>query len=197
MVQRAVIVAFDGLVADTQSIRAAALAEGVSAEITALSEANAVSLLHGRSLGEAVAAAALVATCDDTARELATLRAHRRFRALVTQGVPLCRGASEWILARAAQSDRVVLRADSDRRDVTHVLELAGLESFIAFFRCADDRPIQHDLSSQHNAWRAIAARLAMRQVALLDCRVFEQDAMSAAVARGYAPHVWRVDTLP
>jgi len=198
----ATIVAFDGLVADTLSARALAISESVSAEIAPCSVDEALLLVRGRSLDEAIEAAlrarseSLEVECDATARDLAVLRARRSFTAMVSQGLPLRDGAAEWLAARASTHGRVVLRAESARRDVDRLIEFTGLADVVTFIRCSDDGPRVYGASSTGNSWSAIARRLATQRVPIDECTAFECSDLSANVARTYLRDVMVVDTL-
>lgn len=198
----ATIVAFDGLVADTLSARALAVSESVSAEIAPCSVVEALSLVRGRSLDEAVEHA-LRSRCgspdlefDATVRDLAVLRARRSFTAMVSQGLPLRAEAAAWLAARAATHGRIVLRAESARRDVDRLLEFTGLADVVTFIRCSDDLPRAVGASSTENSWSAIASRLAAQRVPLDECTAFECSDLSANVARGYLDDVLVVAAL-
>ena len=198
----ATIVAFDGLVADTLSARALAVSESVSAEIARCSVVEALSLVRGRSLDEAIERA-LRTGCgspdrevDATVRDLAVLRARRSFTAMVSQGLPLRDEAAAWLAARAATHGRIVLRAESARRDVDRLIQFTGLADVVAFIRCSDDLPRAVGASSTENSWSAIASRLAAQRVPLDECTAFECSDLSANVARGYLNDVLVVAAL-
>ncbi len=198
----ATIVAFDGLVADTLAARALAVSDAVTAEVSPCSLDEGLSLVQGRSLDEAVEAA-LVAGADTAAvefdatlRDLAVLRARRSYTAMVAQGLPLRDGAADWIALRAASHGRVILRADSARRDVERIIAFTGLQDVVAFVRCADDLPRTLGASSPECAWAAITSRLAAQRVALEQCVALECSAASAAVARKYLSDVSIIQTL-
>ena len=152
--------------------------------------------MQGRSLDEAVEAAlgarveVPAVEFDATLRDLAVLRARRSFTAMVAHGVPLRDGATDWIASRAASHGRIILRADSARRDVERLIAFTGLEDIVAFVRCADDLPRIFGASSPECAWSAIAGRLAAQRVALEQCVALECSDLSATVARKYLSDV-------
>ena len=198
----ATIIAFDGLVADTLAARARAVSDAVTAEIGPCSLDEGLSLVQGRSLDEAVEAAFVARAqtpaveFDATLRDLAVLRARRSYTAMIAQGLPLRDGAADWIALRAASHGRVILRADSARRDVERLIAFTGLQDVVAFVRCADDLPRPLGASSPECAWAAIAGRLATQRVALDQCVALECSDVSAAVARKYLSDVLVIETL-
>jgi len=199
---KATIVAFDGLVVDSEAARAQVVAETVTAEFAPLDAAQVVPLLAGRSLDEAVEAALTLASrsrgapCDATARDLAVLRARRSYSAIVAHGLPMCEGATTWIRARVASHGRLILRADGVRREVEQLLLYSGLDSLIAFARCADDLPRSAGMSSLENSWQAIMTRVASQGVQPADCEAFERASVCADAARQAGATVERTEAL-
>lgn len=161
---RAVIVAFDGVLADTLPLRAHSLVDAANAEGQPRTTEQALAALHGRTLLEA--ALALFphhAVHDPTLPELVALRAQRGFRQLVQHGVPMRPDVLHLMQQATVRSVRLVLRADSERRDVEPLLAMAGVEHTLSFVRCSDDLPRGPD-ASLARSWHAIDARLrAMR----------------------------------
>ncbi|MCA2982437.1 MAG: hypothetical protein ACK6DR_14090 [Gemmatimonas sp.] len=156
----ALIVAFDGVLADTLLLRAHVLADAAAAEFQPRSMAAALAVLPGRTLLEA----ALALFADETERdptlpELVALRAQRGYRQLVTHGVPVHPAVVDEMEAAGRRGDRVVVRADSERRDVEPLLALLGLDHTLAFLRCSDDRP-HGAAASLVRSWQAIDGRL-------------------------------------
>lgn len=198
----ATIVAFDGLVADTLAARALAVSEAVSAEIGPCTIDEAMALAGGRSIDDAVEAALRSRTApsrveiDHTLRDLAVLRARRGFSAMVAQGLPLRDGAVAWIAARAASHGRVVLRAESARRDVERIVAFAGIEDIVSFIRCSDDLPRALGVPSAEAGWMAVAARLATQRIALDHCAAFECSNVGAAAARKFLMDVSQIESL-
>ncbi len=193
---RALIVAFDGLIADTHVARTLAIGDALAAEGTPSDSEYVASLVLGRSLDETVEAvlhadaAARGAAVDHTTRDLTVLRARRAYSAMTAHGLPLRPDAVAWITAHAARGARVVLRADSARVDVELLLRLSGLADVVAFTRCADDLPHTRGESSVRSAWRAIAARCAALRLDLSACRALEPSAEGTAAAHAYVSDV-------
>ncbi len=191
----AIVVAFDGLVVDTRAARGLALSEAVSAEFAPCAIEEAMPLLAGRSLEEAIEAA-LPTQVDATTRDLTVLRARRAYSGMVQQGIPLQPDAASWLRARALAGERIVLRADSARREVERLLQLSGLDELLAFVRCADDLPRAIGVASLPQSWRAIAGRLEALRVAPERCVAYECDVVGAACARSFASTVQLVEAL-
>lgn len=206
----ATIVAFDGLVADTRAARALAVSQAVSAEIGPCTPDEAMALVDGRSIDDSVEAALRARSSspqragaigrhidiDHTLRDLAVLRARRGFSAMVAQGLPLREGAVAWIAARAASHGRVVLRAESARRDVDQLIAFAGIEDIVAFIRCSDDLPRTFGASSVESGWSAVVNRLAAQRIALDRCVAFECSDAGVVAARKFLTDVWQIDSL-
>lgn len=154
----ALIVAFDGLLFDTLDVRADALIAALHTEHMHLARNAVRDALPGRSLWEA--SEFLVESGDHTLVDLVALRAQRTVSQRVAQGVSLAPHAREWIEGQRSTGTRLVLRADSVRRDVERVIQLAELEFAFAMIRCSDDLPHTRGVSSLENSNLAIARRL-------------------------------------
>ena len=193
---RALVVAFDGLIADTHAARTLAVVDALAAEGTPTDAVYVASLVLGRSLDETVEAVlhAKAATSgtsiDHTTRDLTVLRARRNYSAIAAHGLPLLPGANAWIAALAARDTRVVLRADSARVDVELLLRLSGLGDTVAFTRCADDLPYTRGESSVRSAWQAISARCTALGLDLRACRALEASAEGVAAAQAHVADV-------
>lgn len=179
----ALIVAFDGVLADTLPLRAHALADACAAEFATRTEAQALVVLPGRSMLEA--AMALYpeeAERDPTLPELVALRAQRGYRHLVQHGVPMHTEALAAVREASARGTRVVLRADSERRDVAPLIGMAGLDHLPAFVRCGDDLPRAAG-ASLARSWLAIHARLDGMRIGIAERTAWETSAETAAAA--------------
>ncbi len=185
----AAIVAFDGVVADTFPLRAYALADALSAECLALSAVDVMPFLPGRSLREAAIEAmhrlpALEPFINDiTLHDIVALRAQRSWSAAAAQGVPLREGVLPTLLQRVAAGTRVVLRSDSQRREVEPLLRLAGLEDSISFVRCSDDAPRVAGATTLVSSYEAIDQRLSRQQIARHERIAVEYDDAASALA--------------
>lgn len=188
---RVAILAFDGVVADTFPLRAYALAEAIAAECVPVTAADVLPYLPGRSLREAAIEAIHRVPVlqqprfrdDVTLHDLVALRAQRSWSAAAAQGVPLQPGVMAAVPLQLARGRRLVLRSDSQRREVELLLQLAGLEDSVLFVRCADDAPRVMGATSLEASHRAIAARLDAQRIGRDERVAVEYDAHSAAQA--------------
>ena len=155
----AAIFAFDGILAATIPLRAQALVLSADAEGHVIDAAHAARVLPGRTLLEAAAALLPQAQHDPTLAELVALRAQRSYRALVAHGVSFDRNALALLHDAVRRGDRIVVRADSERRDVEPLLALAGLEHVVHLLRTSDDPP-RGAGPSLTRSWQAIDQRL-------------------------------------
>lgn len=177
------VFAFDGVLASTLPLRAHALVDAAAAEQARLDTDAVLAVLPGRTLLEAsLALFPEQAMSDPTLPELIALRAQRGFRALVQHGVPLDQRALQLLHDAATRGDKIVVRADSERRDVEPLLALAGLENSVSLLRCSDDAP-RAPGASLLRSWEAIHARLANMGVSVREGTAFETDRETAAAA--------------
>ena len=175
----AVVVAVDGILATTPTLRAAALREACDAEGVTLQADGVDRWLAGRSLEEGVAALAPRMTTahasprdafpghggpghggvDPGLQTVLLLRAQRALGRLTAHGVLLRPAVVARVQALVAQGVRVAWRADSDRSVLGWMdadPALAGLGTLV---RAADDRPGQVGAPSLVASYRAIMAR--------------------------------------
>ncbi len=198
----AIVVAFDGLVAETQSARTHAVIEALNAEVASASERTVAPLVLGRSLDEVVEAVlradadARGYAMDHTVRDLTVLRSRRAYSAIVSHGLPLVAGAAAWISARVTKGVRVVLRADSARGDVEQLLLLSGLSDIVAFTRCSDDLPRTRSDATVRSAWQAIAARLTSMRLNLASCQAMESSTIGSEAASQHVANVHLLSSL-
>ncbi len=170
----AVVVAVDGILATTPTLRAAALREACDAEGVRLEADGVDRWLVGRSLEEGVAALGPRMTVerpstsngasghlgvDPGQQTVLVLRAQRALGRLMAHGVLLRPGVVDRVRALVARGVRVAWRADSDRSLLGWMdagPALAGLGTLV---RAADDRPGVAGASSLVASYRAIMAR--------------------------------------
>ena len=199
----AIVVAFDGLVAETHAARTLAIIDALGAEGTPVDPAEIAPMVLGRSLDETVDAVLQAdartrgAFLDHTVRDLTVLRARRAYSAIVAHGLPFRVGAAAWIDEQVARGVRVVLRADSIRADVEPLLHLSGLGDVVTFTRCADDLPRTRGAGSTADAWRAISSRLLALRIDPASCGALEASAIGAEAARGHVDDVQVMSLLP
>lgn len=153
------VVAFDGVLFDTLPQRSAAIVDAFSAEGFAVGNELVHPVVAARTTAEAVRACARILVAqsrdialDETTIDLVTLRAERTVSELTSRGAVLNVAMRER-LRRAAIVTRIVVRADSRRRDVEPLLAMSELDSIISFVRCGDDgdRPTSHAFGSMVN----------------------------------------------
>ncbi len=187
---RAVVLAFDGLVADTLGARAQAIADALTSEGTPTTAEVIAQHVAGHSLEETIEhvlqqrASHRGLSFDYTTRDLAVLRARRSFSAIISLGLPLQPNAISWIADRAASGVKVILRADSARADVERLLQLSELGNTFAFSRCSDDLPRIRGLTTTQTGWNVILQRLGVMQLTSGNCRAIEVSQSAAKIAQ-------------
>lgn len=200
---RVVIVAFDGIIADTLPPRAQALADAIAAECTGLDitvhagdlPALLLPLLPGRTLSECVAAAVNALPVlqharlrdDLTLHDLIALRAQNAWATAVAHGIPLREGVAARMAGMVSQGVRIVMRSDSQRREVEPLLRLANLEDSTLFLRCADDLPRRVGVTSLQASFEAIDARLDRQRLSREQRDAVEVSDGTAAFALGFS----------
>ena len=135
-----VLFELEGVLADTAALRRDALRRSLAVEAVSLSDEEFATCCTGLAPR---AAAQLVAQrrgldLDETALDLAALRAERHFASLSGRGLSLVPGARELIEALAPQA-RLGVVTRATRRDVELVLGLAGLEYAVETVVTGDD----------------------------------------------------------
>lgn len=186
----ALILAFDGVLADTLPLRAHALTDACAAEFHPRAHEEALAVIAGRTMLEA--ALALFpdeAAGDPTLPELVALRAQRGYQHLVQHGVSLRADVIEQVRNAAAHGTRIGVRADSERRDAEPLLAMASLDHTVSLLRCSDDAP-RGPGASVVRSWQAIDARLTAMQLPVTDRTAWEMREEPAAVARPFAATV-------
>ena len=170
------VVAFDGIIADTVPRRAQILAEAIAQECAALDvtvHAQALlppllPLVPGRTFTECMVVAVDQIPAlqherlrlDLTAHDIMSMRAQRDWAKAAAHGVPLRDGVLDQLRTLTARGVRLVVRSDSQRREVEPLLRLAGLDDSILLLRCADDLPRRTSVTSVQASYEAIEARL-------------------------------------
>lgn len=136
----AVLLEFDGVIADTRAARRDALLESLGADGVTLSEAEYLECCSGLPVRAAARAgfALRAVDIDDTGVELAAVRAERRFAEIIETGLSLADGASTFIdLMHGRVRLGIVSRAT--RHEIEHGLALAGLQDTFEFVISDDD----------------------------------------------------------
>ncbi len=190
----ALIIAFDGLLAETLGVRTDAVLEALRGEHIEPERALVAAALPGRTLHEEIRRVS--ASTDETLLDLLTLRAQALLSARIAQGIAIAPNAQAFLARTRAAGTRLVLRSDSARRDVERVLALGDLESTFAFVRCADDLSAVSGGSSLERSYIAITRRLDALggggDRAALEC-----SAPAAETARRYVGSVRVCASLP
>jgi phosphoglycolate phosphatase-like HAD superfamily hydrolase len=159
---RAVVVGFDGLLVRSLELRSQSVVEGLATTGVRVDEHDTLAVIAGRTLDEAVRIVGMGTGIefDETMLDIASHRAHRVCASLMDGSLELADGAIDWV-QRSSISVRVVVRADSVRRDVERVLEASGLAPIITLVRCSDDEPLRSLSESMFvQSYGAIATRL-------------------------------------
>lgn len=164
------VVAFDGVLFDTLPLRTSAICEALVTEGVTISDDLVASIVASRSVAETVRACLhklqleQSSGIDETLLDLATLRANRAVADLTSRGASLNVIVRDK-LRRAAAVTRIVVRADSRRREVEQLLIMAELESIVSFVRCSDDGspPSEHvaGASTLERSYAHIVRRMA------------------------------------
>ena len=188
-----IVVAFDGLIAETLELRSEALAEACLAEHVPQRDAEIRHALPGRTLREAVWQ--LLGDEDATRDDLIAIRAQHDVSRRLAHGVLLAPHALTFLRAHQAAGDRLVLRADSVRRDVSAVLGITQLESVFTLVRCTDDAPRVAGRASIEGSYAAIRTRLGSLGPSR-DRVALEYGAYAADVAREFLGESVRMDEL-
>ena len=136
----AVLVEFDGVLADTAAARRDAMCSVLEEDGLALSPEAYRDACAGLPTRDAVrgALARIGAPADETEMDLLTLRVDRAFSSHVGKGVMLVEGARE-VMERIAARARVGIVTRANRRDVEFVLGLAQMEHIVSCVIGAED----------------------------------------------------------
>src|SRR5687767_576273 len=125
---QAVLFELEGVLADTRTFRQRALQETFAQDGVRISDSEyeAYADLPVRSAVTAVRQAAAI-EADDTAVDLGTLRAERRFAEYLSLGFAMLEGARE-LVAHLAGRTRLGVVTRANRREAETILSFAGLE---------------------------------------------------------------------
>lgn len=154
----AVVIAFDGVFANTLGFRAHALGTSAKREGIELRDAEIRSAIPSHTFYECCRL--LAPAADETTCDIIALRAQQQYALRVSQGVDLVATAMSTLLSAQQSGARIVLRADSNRREVEIVLRQWDMEFAFNIVRCADDLPRTPNVSSVESSYHAISARL-------------------------------------
>lgn len=184
---QAVLLEFEGVIADTRDARRVALTASLADEGIVLTDWEYAG--HCLSLpvrGAARAALGLRGIRDDETRvDLAALRAERRFTELMETGASLVTGAVALVESLHTQA-RLGLVSRASRREIEPVLSLAGIDHAFEFVIADDDPfPPKPSPASYAGALERLARRravVARNVVALEDGRAGIRAAKAAGL---------------
>jgi HAD superfamily hydrolase (TIGR01509 family) len=136
----AVLFEFDGVVADTRAARCRALLDSLEHDGVTLNESEYLEHCAAMPVRASIRAAFALRqlAADETAIELAALRAERRFATLVETGLSLAVGASALIESLHGQT-RLGIVSRASRRDIEATLAIAFLDHAFEFVIAQDD----------------------------------------------------------
>lgn len=156
----AVLLDWEGVLADTGDARRAALLRALADEGLRVDETTYAACCEGRAMRSAIAAVlGHLNQPDATLADLVALRASRAFAERLGKGFVLAPGAREFV-ERVRVGVPVALVTAATRSETEFVLRLSGLEGSIAIIVSADDAA---DWESG-DAHREALARLEMRR---------------------------------
>ena len=146
---------FDDVLAETRDARLAALRGALAAEDVSFSDDDFDLSCTGLSFAAGARAALRVADvtgarADETTIELAALRATRAFGDAVARGIPLARGAAEFVRSCAGVA-RLAIVTRAPRRDVDLLLSFSGLADSFEFVLAAEDYTGQEPSSDPYD----------------------------------------------
>jgi beta-phosphoglucomutase-like phosphatase (HAD superfamily) len=147
----AVLLDWEGLLADTEASRRAAIERALAAEGVTLDEDAYDDRFAGRSLRGIVASALTWRAGDDTLVELVTLRAQRELASRLAQGFVVAPDALRFVEhAQLRAPVAIVTAAGRDETDAA--LRLAGLRDSFSAIVTADDVPDDAPSRAQFDA---------------------------------------------
>ena len=192
---------FEGVLASTSGARRDALRRSLAEDGIALGDGEWSRWYAGLAVGDAVRAAFArharapgAGVRDETAADLAVLRAERWFAERVGKGVTLAEGARDAVLALAARL-RLGLVTRASRREVEFALRLAELDGAFQCIVAADD---VRDAKPSPEGYALALARLARRApVRAARAVAFEDAAPGIRAARAAGVRVVAVGDLP
>lgn len=177
------VLAFDGVIADTITARATALVETLATHDIEARAADVVAALPGRTLHEAlrdVLHARLADGLDETLLDVMTMQAQQRCAQRMLQGVAIAPALTDVVRQLQVHGTAVVVRSDSLRREVEPTLALTGVLGEFRMVRCADDPSRVRGTTSLERSYAEILRRTARGG----EYAAFEVGDYAGAVAR-------------
>lgn len=178
----ALLVEFEGVVVETRDARRVALVRALRDDGAEIDDATYEACCAGLGVDGAVRAAARLArlALDETATDLAALRAERYFAEAIGKGVTLAPGARA-LLDDAAGRARLGVVTRASRREVEFVLALAGLDAHFECVIAAGDAESKPSPAPYLRALERLARR---RPLSPGDVLALEDSATGAIAAR-------------
>jgi phosphoglycolate phosphatase-like HAD superfamily hydrolase len=197
----ALVIAFDGVLADTLPLRHEALASAAAQHGVARTEDELWPAIAGRTMAESVDALRanrpVAWAMDETTRDLLVLTAQRAYHRRLAHGVTFRPSVVARLRQAALSGERVILRADSARSDVAPLLAVLGIEPLVTWLRASDDPSapsMTAGIPSVEHSWRAIGARLDRWHCDPTRVDVQESCAVAAAAAAPFAHRIRTID---
>jgi beta-phosphoglucomutase-like phosphatase (HAD superfamily) len=152
----AVLLEWEGVLADTASARRDALSRALAAEGIRVDAPSWFAQTHAESPHDAISSAlAQLGRADPTLADLVAARATRAFAERLGQGFVLLPGAREFV-ERVQLTTRIAIVTSATRAETEFMLTLAGLESAVSLIVSADDdldaspSPVAFDRALDH-----------------------------------------------
>lgn len=159
----ALLLDWEGCLADTVSMRESALQRALQEEGLELSDADCARCCEGASAETAVRRAlSIVGTHDAVLADLVATRASRAFAERLGKGFMLNRGALE-LMSKAQVTSRIAIVTQASRSETEFVLRLAGLDITVSTIVSASD---ELELPPSPAPFLAALAQLAKRRTA-------------------------------
>lgn len=190
----AVLLEWEGVLADTRAARRDALRQALAAEGVAHTLSDDDEQLRGLGVSAAVRTVMRHMGCTDAALgDLLVVRAERAFGETLAAGVVLAPGAAEFI-ARLQARTRVAIVTRASRAETEQMLRMAALEDAVTTIVSADDVDGEAPTA---DGYRAALQRLSrLRAVAPADAVAVVDAAPSIRAARAAGTRVLAVCAL-
>ena len=192
---QAVLFEIEGVLADTRAFRQRALQETFAHDGVRISDSD-YDACADLSVRDAVASAFRLAgvDADDTAVELGTLRAERRFLEYLSLGFGMVDGARE-LVAHLAGRTRLAVVTRANRREAEMILSLAGLEFAFECVITSDTVTASKPSPEPYSAAMRTMSRL--RPVAAAQALALEDGTAGIRAARSAGLRCLAVGALP
>ncbi|MEO7965815.1 MAG: HAD family phosphatase [Gemmatimonadaceae bacterium] len=187
MVLDAILLEFEGVLADTTAPRRDAITSVLEDEGIFLSESEYRGACAGRSTADAVRAVIALRRLafDETATDLLALRIERAFSAHLSKGVVLVDGARE-VVERLAARTRLGIVSRASRRDIEFIISLARLDhAFMCIIGAEDAYPPKPSPAPYLAALRRLERKRSAPEHRVVVALEDAQDGIRAAAAAG------------